>query len=352
MYDEEDRSTPAETKLKIDDLLPPGYPKYVFHGTSEGNYIQIDQFGPALGTFTSNLFISANRRYSREDGCILVCPYSDFEFHNAGPNEVSPNLYYTIKAIQPKKIKFSYNHRDPDGVPYEDKICETNIYITPDKISAFRINSEQQAYLRLIADLLSGDHVRNTDWRKMRMIEELVVRYKLNKPEVKNPVDTLFFSGLIGGDDNAILEWDVYQNQKLAAKCLGLNPEDFQTNESLRVALAPHCSDEASFVEYALKNFPGKVEWLSHHFDISDKDLLSQIIVQFHQFYIICATEALLAGGEINCNPLYPDSKNMQKLNELLKRQVKQPPVVGLETKPEEPEIVFTPKTDGKFILD
>lgn len=355
MLDSVDIPRPPETKPKIENLLPPGYPKYLFHGTSNGNLAQIVRLGFSTGTCTSNLFDSTNTRYSRKDGCVVVIPFSSSDFHNAGPDGINPNHYYTVKAIQPERIEFSYDHVDTDGVPLEDRNYTTDVYITPNKIGAFRLDRQQQNYLSLIADLLSGSspyrYIRDVDPTKIEVIKKLIIQHGLDTDDSTFPAETLHIQGDIS--EEGVLDWNIYQRQLYAAQCLGLTPEDFRTIESLRQALSPHCQNDASFIQYALQSFPGRVEWISTPPQISNIDLLSQIALQTHQLDIVGQTEALLDGEVSSYNPLFPDSDSMQYFNQLkngLTRHLPTSP--SISSVPTEQETESLPKISHPFDIN
>ena len=310
----------------IDRYLPAGFPQLLFQGTSLDNARGAQRDGLGAGSLSSWLWDCLNSRfYRKENGRLLVAIYNPDVFitEDVG-SKANPYQYYTIREKTGPSRLISYSNVDTDGVASSSDAPKerTDRYVDPRQMGSLELSSQQREYLDLISSMLSYSKyslLGSFDERELRKVAAMLRKYNL--PDSA--------AGVAGGgvtmqmtidahlDEGADYHYRLAMRQNELAKIFGLQATDFKDLETLRQAIDTDFSDEELFLDKAVSQFPGQLQWDWNNIGLEDREVVKTIIRQLYQKEIVDRIKAQLMNLEIQSETLMLKGKSREGLDRL-----------------------------------
>ncbi len=302
-------------KPTLQELLPPGYPRLLFHGTSTENAVKISTQGLVLGTVTTNAADSLTDRFFRRiGGQLVIMEYKEEDFQtNTQPNQFNPYRYFEIKKKSITPVHVEYDYVDTDQAAGSGEIS-SNECIPSEELRIVSLNPEQARFLQNVNGLLTAED----SWLFGQTDEQRAFRYKAKLQQFPGrdfvPASEGDHSGR--GGDNYIK----YFRQQKIGELLQFQPSDFVGFESYQRKLHELYPTEQQLVERLALSFPGDLEVAGGGFTIDSQTIVTTLLRQMIQCTVVTAVCKALK-GEVDAMPriLYPDGEDAAGLKRLQK---------------------------------
>lgn len=300
-------------KPTLKELLPPGYPRLLFHGTSTENAVKISTQGLALGTVTTNAADSlTDRFFRRSGGQLVIMEYKEDDFQtNTQPNQFNPYRYFEIKKQSMTPVRVEYDYVDTDQAAGSGEIS-SNECIPSDELRIVSLNPEQAQFLQNVNGLITAED----SWLFGQTDEQRALRYKARLQDFPGwdfiPASEGDSSGK-GGDN-----YKKYFRQQEIGELLQFEPSDFMDFHTYQSKLHELYPTEHQLVERLASLFPGNLEGSGGGLSIDSQTIVTNLLRQMIQCTVVTAVCKVLR-EDVDTMPrlLYPDGEDAVGLRRL-----------------------------------
>jgi len=284
------QTTNSEKSSSIEKYLPEGYPQFLFSGTSINNADSVIEKGLAVGTLSPNIILCLDERFYR--GFLIIAKNDRSLFKTNPPNKWGSHLHYEVKPKTGKRRTIQFNYIDTDNVPGTTKIT-TDKHVSSMALSVISITKEQKSFINELDSVLSYNLVEN-------------VR-------------------VFSSDAPSKYERSINERRIKQAEFLGIDIASFQSKEAYQKAIYGKHKKEQSFIESLIqKKFPSAIKWKHNGLNLSDKDIVTSIILQLHQSNIVTEILGILNDYDTPEFLEFPEGNSIKGLNELRKQKQQQ----------------------------
>lgn len=300
-------------KPTLKELLPPGYPQLLVHGTSSENAAKILTQGLSRGTLSTNVVDSLDSRFFREGGGrLIVTRYHEAHFQTKSrPQDYAPFRYYQIARRAPQSQMIDYDRIDTDNIGSSEQ-AQSTVSIPPEELEIVRVSDEQVQFFFNVLDAVMPD-----TYRLLRYVDGVrMLGYEAKLSEATD--DQLMFDVEEDPSDRSDIDFIIFCRQRDIGKMLQLPLTAFVDFETYQRELHKLYPSEDALIEHLISIFPGKLESESGSLTPDSKEVVKMLIRQIIQFVVVSTLrEMLLENSVLTSRVLYPDGEDAVGLRRL-----------------------------------